>query len=213
MAIARRLARPLLASIFIYGGIDAVRNPASKVAAADKVVADVPAQIPGLSTTEQLVRVDGAVKVIAGLALGLGKFPRLAALALIASLLPTTAAGHRFWEEQDPAKRKAQTLHFVKNASIAGGLILAAVDTEGKPSVGWRARRAAHNVIQSVGPGASTTGALAAGAAAVSHLASAAAQSVPPVLESAGELAQTLGAVLSEKAHDLTDSAQQLLPS
>jgi hypothetical protein len=74
--------------------------------------------------------------------LALGKFPRLSALALAASLVPTTFAGHRFWEETDPTRRSAQQLHFLKNAGMLGGLILASVDTEGRPSLVWRARRA-----------------------------------------------------------------------
>jgi putative oxidoreductase len=146
MPLVRRLARPLLASIFVYGGIDAFRNPGSKAPHADKVVGGLPAQVPGVASTEQLVRLDGAAKVIGGVALALGKFPRLASLGLIASLVPTTVAGHRFWEEKDPAKRKTQQLQFIKNASILGGVMLAAVDTEGKPSVGWRARRMAREL-------------------------------------------------------------------
>ena len=39
-----------------------------------------------------------------------------------------------------------QRIHFFKNASMLGGLLLAAVDTEGKPGVAWRARRAAADV-------------------------------------------------------------------
>lgn len=146
MALVRRIARPLLASIFVYGGIDAVRNPGSKVPSAEKLGGGLPAQLPGVWNTEQLVRLDGAAKVVGGVALGLGKFPRLAALGLIASLVPTTVAGHRFWEETDPAKRKMQLLQFIKNASILGGVLLAAVDTEGRPSLGWRARRLARDI-------------------------------------------------------------------
>jgi putative oxidoreductase len=37
-------------------------------------------------------------------------------------------------------------VHFFKNVSMLGGLMLAAVDTEGKPGVAWRARRAAKDV-------------------------------------------------------------------
>jgi uncharacterized membrane protein YphA (DoxX/SURF4 family) len=86
------------------------------------------AVLPGISSTEQLVRVDGAAKVLGGVALGLGIFPRLSALGLAASLVPTTLAGHRFWEETDPAQRKAQQLHFVKNVSILGGVLLVAFE-------------------------------------------------------------------------------------
>ena len=57
--------------------------------------------------------------------------------------MPTTLAGHRFWEHSDPTERFGQLSNFLKNAGLLGGLLLAAVDTEGKPSVGYRARRAA----------------------------------------------------------------------
>jgi putative oxidoreductase len=213
MLIARRLARPLLASIFIYGGLDAVRHPAPKVPAADTVAADVAAKVPGISTTEQLVRLDGAVKIAAGVALAAGKVPRLAALILLTSLVPTTAAGHRFWEEKDPAKRKAQQLHFVKNAAIAGGLLLAAVDTEGKPSVGWRARRAARGLGQTLAISTPSAGSLTAGASAVSHLATNALQSAGAAADSASGVLESLTEAISDKMHDVTDAIQQRLPS
>ena len=146
MTFARRLARPLLASTFVYGGVDALRKPDSKVPAADKVVARLPPKLPVIGSTKQLVQADAAAKVVGGVLLATGRAPRLAALGLAASLVPTTLAGHRFWEEKDAAKRKAQQLQFVKNASILGGVLLAAVDTQGKPSVAWRTRRAARQL-------------------------------------------------------------------
>ena len=72
----------------------------------------------------------------------LSAVPTLASTVLAASLVPTTAAGHRFWEESDPDVRAQQQLQFVKNVSMLGGLLLAAVDTEGKPGVAWRAKHA-----------------------------------------------------------------------
>ena len=143
MSIARRIARPLLASTFVVGGVDAFRNPASKVPAAHKMVGSVPAKVSFVKDTEQIVKYDGAMKVVAAVLLSTGRMPRMMAVALASSLVPTTVAGHRFWEETDPIKRRMQLLQFLKNASILGGLILAAVDTAGRPSVGWRARRAA----------------------------------------------------------------------
>jgi putative oxidoreductase len=144
MTIVRRLARPLLAASFISGGIDELRNPKPKVPAADKVVSSVPPKLPSfISNTEDLVKADAVAKIVGGVLLALGKFPRPAALGLAASLIGTTLAGHRFWEESDPDKKAAQQIHFLKNLSIVGGLFLAAVDTEGKPSLAWRGRRAA----------------------------------------------------------------------
>ena len=54
-----------------------------------------------------LVKIDAGVKIVAGTMLAFGKFPRLASTALAASLIPTTLAGHRFWEEDDPEVRSA----------------------------------------------------------------------------------------------------------
>src|SRR5580698_9534601 len=103
MALSRRLARPLLASIFVVGGWDAFRNPAGKAKKAGVVTGPLVenAGVEGLDT-ETLVRINGAVQVGAGALLALGKWRRLAALALIGSIIPTTYAGHRFWEETDP---------------------------------------------------------------------------------------------------------------
>ncbi|HEX4728580.1 MAG TPA: DoxX family protein [Jatrophihabitans sp.] len=142
MALIRALARPLLAASFISGGIDTLRNPGPRVPGAEKVVSPLVQAVPQLSNTEQVVKLDAGIKVAAGALLALGKFPRLSAAALAASLVPTTLAGHRFWEESDPARRKQQQLHLLKNAGMLGGLLLAAVDTAGRPSLAWRARQA-----------------------------------------------------------------------
>ncbi|WP_033291362.1 DoxX family protein [Amycolatopsis jejuensis] len=147
--ILRRVARPLLASIFISGGINALRDAQGHAKTAEPFITDtfdkveglVPDQVPRDPVT--LVRIDAAVKIGAGLALASGKAPRLAAVALLGSLVPTTLATHRFWALENPAEKQAQQVQFIKNASLAGGLLLAAGDTAGKPSLGWRARRAA----------------------------------------------------------------------
>jgi uncharacterized membrane protein YphA (DoxX/SURF4 family) len=148
--LVRRIARPLLASSLIWGGIDTLRNPQSRVPGARPVVEAItgqadkqlPVQVP--RDVEQWVMIDAGVKVGAGAMFALGKFPRFSALLLAGSIVPTTLAGHRFWEHDDPKERFGQLSHFLKNLGLLGGLLLAAVDTEGKPSVGWRARRAAH---------------------------------------------------------------------
>lgn len=144
--IVRRLARPLLATIFISGGINALRNPEPHTKAADKAL-----DKSGLAVSQEqlpadlgtIVKVDGAVKIGAGLMLALGRFPRLSALLLAASLVPTTLVGHRFWEYDDENERAGQLIHFEKNVGLLGALLLASVDTGGKPSLGWRARRQA----------------------------------------------------------------------
>jgi uncharacterized membrane protein YphA (DoxX/SURF4 family) len=150
MAISRLIARPMLASMFIQGGIDSLRNPQPRAAAArpvtERLVPLLQRVVPQLPNDPvSLVRINGAVQVAAGHALATGKAPRTSAVVLAASLVPTTAAGHRFWEKQDPAERAQQRVHFFKNVSMLGGLLIAAGDTEGRPGVAWRARRAARD--------------------------------------------------------------------
>lgn len=147
--LVRRIARPLLAAPFVYGGISTLRKPQDRVPGAAPVVEKIaetadkqlPVQVP--RDVEQYVKANAALQVGAGALFALGRFPRLTSLALAGSTVPTTLAGHRFWEEDDPKVSFEKIAHFVKNLGLIGGLLLAAVDTEGKPSVGYRARRSA----------------------------------------------------------------------
>ncbi|WP_323793847.1 DoxX family protein [Nocardioides sp.] len=148
MSVSRLIARPLLAAGFIYGAQSALRNAeafATKASpVADAVVPKVRnAGVPLSNNPETLVKINAAVQIAGGLALATGKAPRLGALALSASMVPTTVAGHPFWSESDPAVKKTMQMHFFKNLSMLGGAIIAAGDTDGKPGVAWRARRAA----------------------------------------------------------------------
>jgi putative oxidoreductase len=149
MTLIRLVARPMLASTFIYGGISALQNTAA-LAEASKPVNDeirdlagkIAPQLPVPSDDKTLVRLNAAVHILAGLGLATGRAPRLSALALASTVVPTTLAGHRFWEQKDKAARAQQMTHFFKNVSMLGGLVLAGVDTEGRPGVAWRAQHA-----------------------------------------------------------------------
>jgi len=98
------------------------------------------------------------VQLGGGVLLAVGRARRLAALALIGSIVPTTYAGHRFWEETDEQRRAQQRVHFLKNLGLLGGLILAAVDTDGAPSLAWRSRQKAQQVSHTVALGRASTG-------------------------------------------------------
>ena len=154
MSLSRKVARPMLASIFVVGATTALKNSSGTAQKADSVTARlVPlaqkAGIPLPSDPETLVKLNAGVQIGAGLALATGRLPRLSAAVLAASLLPTTAAGHRFWEIEDPAQRTQQKLHFFKNVSLMGGLMIASTDREGKPALTWRAKRAAKDHLPS----------------------------------------------------------------
>lgn len=153
MTIIRLLARPMLASIFVAGGIHALRNTEAHALKAkkvtDRVVPLVQQAAPGApipTDAATLVRLNAGAQILAAAALATGRAPRLSAAVLAASLVPTTLAEHAFWDESDPQTKAAQRLQFIKNTSVLGGLLLAGVDTEGKPGLAWRARRAAADV-------------------------------------------------------------------
>jgi len=144
MTLLRFFARPMLGSIFVIQGYETWRRPEPVTPAAEPVVQPVRDRVPGLpSETEGAVRLNGAVQAVAGSMLAVGWFPRLSALALAGTLVPTTLAGHRFWEVADKQERAQQRIHFLKNLTMMGGLLIAAADTGGSPSLAWRGRHAA----------------------------------------------------------------------
>jgi uncharacterized membrane protein YphA (DoxX/SURF4 family) len=140
--LVRRLARPLLASVFIAGGVDALRNPGARTKQAAHLLEQVPTPEAVPNDPDLLVRVNGAALLGGGVLLATGRFPRLASTMLAASLIPTTAIEHAFWEETDPSRKAQQRSLFLKNVGLLGGLLLATVDTEGKPGLVWRAQHA-----------------------------------------------------------------------
>ncbi len=143
--LVRRLARPMLAAIFIAGGLDALRNPQSKVEAAEKVTPHLASLGVPADDTELLVRANGAAMVAGGAMLALGRFPRVSSLVLLGGLAPTTLT-HDFWAQSDEGAKKMHRLQFLKNLGLAGGLMLAAVDTAGKPGLTYRAKMAGDSV-------------------------------------------------------------------
>jgi uncharacterized membrane protein YphA (DoxX/SURF4 family) len=168
--LIRRVARPMLSAAFIARGVDALRSPKPAADAArltleglSKLPDPVGTNVP--SNAETVARVSAGVQIGGGLLLATGKLPRLASAALAVSVVPGSLGGHAFWNETDPQRKADERRAFLTDISLIGGLIIAAVDTEGKPSLGWRGRRAAHKVSDAVGAalpvGAATGGALA----------------------------------------------------
>ncbi|HUZ22703.1 MAG TPA: DoxX family membrane protein [Streptosporangiaceae bacterium] len=146
MPVLRAVARPMLASIFTIQGYNTLRHPERVASAAEPVVRSLAERLPVVpDQTEQAVRLNGAIQLAAGSLLAMGRWPRLSALAIAATLVPTTLAEHRFWEAQDEQERAQQRIHFLKNLAMLGGLLIAAADTAGQPSLAWRGRHAARS--------------------------------------------------------------------
>ena len=146
----RGLARTLLAGIFVVGGASAWKRSSTLAVPAAKVIDPVRDSLPVSTTTEQLVKVNAGVQVVAGGLFALGVAPRVMAIVLGGTLVPTTLAGHRFWEMDEAADKAQHQIQFLKNAALIGGLIFAALDTGGRPSIFWRGRQAAASLADTV---------------------------------------------------------------
>ncbi|NUR63851.1 MAG: DoxX family membrane protein [Catenulispora sp.] len=119
----------MLAAMFIAGGYNTLVGPERVAAKAESLVGAITDRLPGVpKDVETAVRLNGAVQVLAGACLALGVAPRASAAALAGTLVPTTYAGHPFWEVEDPQERAQQRIHFLKNLSMFGGLLFAATD-------------------------------------------------------------------------------------
>jgi len=118
-----------MGAIFIISGLDVLAKPEGRAEAAKPVVDKIAQVVPIMPTDPTTaVTLNAVVHIAGGAMLAAGIFPRLAALALAGSLVPTTFAGHPFWQIEDPALRAQQRIHFLKNTAILGGLLIAALD-------------------------------------------------------------------------------------
>jgi putative oxidoreductase len=124
----RSLARVLTGSTYALLGFDALRVPGKRVEQAGPTLAVMRRAVPLPADDELVVRGNAAVQVAGGTMLALGVLPRLSALALAGSMVPTTVAGHGFWTVEDPAARAQQRIQFHKNLAMIGGLLFAVAD-------------------------------------------------------------------------------------
>jgi uncharacterized membrane protein YphA (DoxX/SURF4 family) len=213
----------MLAATFIGRGVEALRSPKPAADAArptleglSKLPDPVGANIP--KNAETVARVNGAVQIGAGLLLATGRLPRFASATLALSVVPGSLGGHAFWNQTDPGRKADERRAFVADISLIGGLIIAAVDTEGKPSLGWRGRRAARKVSEAVAAalpaGAASTGALADSELAdkVSHGLAVGAERGRELAHLALERGSEFADVARERGSEFADVARERAP-
>lgn len=139
----------MMAGYFVFSGVKALKDPEPYVAEherfastvvplAKKVApAEVATNIP--EDTATLVRISGGMRVLGGLGLITGKGRRLGAGMLAASMVPQLMATNPLGGA-DPIERSARRNEFLKDLALVGGALIATGDTEGKPSLAWRAQ-------------------------------------------------------------------------
>lgn len=108
-SLAALAGRILIAAIFLMSGIDKFVHYAPTLGYLQKA---------GLPFPEVLVVVSGIVETAAALAIIAGWKTRWAAAALVLWMIPVT------WVFHNPAGGQDAMVHFMKNVSITGGLLM-----------------------------------------------------------------------------------------
>ncbi|MGA8249383.1 MAG: DoxX family membrane protein, partial [Mycobacterium sp.] len=225
--VLRRIARPLLSVAFIGQGVNSLLNPKSAAQAAAPAVDGLHSLPDPLGSSipsdpETVARITAAVQVGGGLLLATGKLPRVASAALALTVLPANLGTHSFWNEPDRELKGQKRQQFLTDLSLVGGLLIASADTAGKPSLGWRGRRAAERLSERVSsalPGSDDTDfaelgekivhGLQVGAERGRELASAAAERSAPYAEAALERGRELAGTAAERSAPLAKKARK----
>ncbi|WP_431240165.1 DoxX family protein [Mycolicibacterium aichiense] len=230
--LIRRVARPMLAAVFIGQGFEALKSPKPAAEAArpaleglQKLPEPVSANVP--SDPETLAKITAAVQIGGGLLLASGRLPRVASAALAATVIPANLGAHMFWDEPDQQLKAEKRRAFLTDMSLLGGLIIASADTAGKPSLGWRGRRAARKVSEAVSgslPGSSHNlldsdlldrvgpkvgHGLQVGAERGRELALTAGERATPLLETARKRSAELAEIARERGAELAEIASE----
>jgi uncharacterized membrane protein YphA (DoxX/SURF4 family) len=223
--VIRRIARPLLSAAFIGQGINSLLNPKSAAEAAAPAVDGLQSLPDPLGSSipsdpQTVAQINAAIQIGGGVLLASGRLPRVASAALALTVLPANLGTHSFWNELDPQLKAEKRQQFLTDLSLLGGLLIASADTAGKPSLGWRGRRAAERLSERVSsalPGSDDSDfaelgekivhGLQTGAERGRELASAAAERGAPYAEAALERGRELASTAADRSAPYAEAA------
>ncbi len=186
----------------------------------DQVASKVP------TNPQTFAQITAGVQIGGGLLLATGKTPRVASAILALTVLPANFGSYSFWNETDPERKAERRREFLKDLSLVGGLMIASADTAGKPSLGWRGRKAAERLsdrVSSALPGSDDTlfdtdfgelgeriaHGLQVGAERSRELASTAAERGAPYAEAALDRCRELASTAAERGAPLAEKARK----
>ncbi|MCT1802647.1 DoxX family protein [Kocuria carniphila] len=150
MSIVRRLARPLLATGYVAGGVEAFRNSSAAAEKLDPVLKQVEQVLPQVrpvtANRAQVAQGIAAAQVLAASALALSKLPRLSASVLLGTTAINTYVQYQSSDTSTKEAKSNRRNNVFKNLSLVGAVMIASVDTSGNPSLAWRASHLADDV-------------------------------------------------------------------
>lgn len=144
MSLVRTIARPLLASSFIVAGIGRIRHADETAENLGIVLRPIANTLPN-ADEKKVARAVGGIQLGAGVLLALGKLPRFAGFLLTVTSTLNAAAEFGAADTSTAEGRRWQRNQLLKNISLLGGVLLASVDTAGKPGLAWRAEHLAES--------------------------------------------------------------------
>jgi putative oxidoreductase len=112
------ISRVLMSIVFLLNGLGIINQA---VVAKELMEHGAPASIVPF-----LMLIARTIEIVAGFSLALGIYPRVAAVAILAFLVPATLTAHAFWQVSGTAAFGLQLLNFFKNTAMMGGLLFIA---------------------------------------------------------------------------------------
>ena len=110
------LGRILFAFVFVNAGVGFHLR--------QRVMATGYAKAMGAPAPEITVVLTGLQIIVAGVMIVLGIWVDLAALLVIAFLIPTNYWMHSFWKMDDPEQKLLNQTQFIKNTALIGGALI-----------------------------------------------------------------------------------------
>ena len=125
------LARVLIAAIFLVSGFAKLADPAGTIGHMQSI---------GIPAPHVLVYIAGYAEIFGAVALLFGFLARVGALGLAVYLVITTVTFHAFWSYQGQEQLQ-QSIQFLKNLAIIGGLVLLFAVGPGRYSIDAKLRK------------------------------------------------------------------------
>ncbi|MGP9539453.1 hypothetical protein ACT3SP_15700 [Brachybacterium sp. AOP43-C2-M15] len=145
MALVRRIARPLLAAPFIFEGVRTALHPEREIDVSPEAFDAVDSALakssaPDFLDVRGVVRATGAIAAGAGVLYATNRYPRAAAATLLLTTSIGWAGRKKVWELRgEELTQEVQSI--LTDAGLLGGVLLAVVDHDGRPSLGYRANK------------------------------------------------------------------------
>ncbi|WP_114855361.1 hypothetical protein [Brachybacterium sp. YJGR34] len=145
MALVRRIARPLLAAPFIAQGVRSAVHPERDIEVFPEAFEKVDSSLakssaPGFVDVRTVLRATGVVAAGAGVLYATNRYPRAAATTLLLTTSVGWAGRKKIWELRGE-ELTDEVRSILTEVGLLGGVLLAVVDHEGRPSLGYRASK------------------------------------------------------------------------